>query len=157
MKKVWNKIWLQDNSAVMLFQKIKKAVSTKVLWCSQNCIKHMQKGFSIKLILKQNLEAAINVFIGAVNGSLCGGKPIQLIKGAQDELSTKYQERRKRLIIFLCHTKKKKMEVKIDYPYEYKYFSKVSDLQEHHMVPNLPFNCVCMLCLCYQKDCIHLA
>ena len=45
-----------------------------------------------KTQLKQNLEAAIDVCISAVNGSPCGGKPIHLLKGAQDELSKKYQE-----------------------------------------------------------------
>ncbi len=106
--------------------------------------------------LKQNLEAAIDVYISTVNGSLCGGKPIHLVKGAQDELSKKYQERRQRLIIFLRGTKKKKMELKAGYPEEYNYFSKVLDVQGRHMVPSLPSNYVFMLRLCYQKDCIHL-
>ena len=61
-----------------------------------------------KTKLKQNLEAAIDVYISAVNGSPCGGKPIHLVKGAQDELSKTYQERRQRLITFLRGTKKKK-------------------------------------------------
>ena len=108
-----------------------------------------------KTQLKQNLEAAIDVYISAVNGSPCGGKPIHLLKGAQDELSKKYQERRQRLIIFLRGTKKKKMELKANYPEEYEYFSKVLDVQGRHMVPNLPANYVFMLRLCYQKDCIH--
>ena len=105
--------------------------------------------------LKQNLEAAIDVYISAVNGSPCGGKPIHLVKGAQDELAKKYQERRQRLIIFLRGTKKKKMKLKADYPDEYKYFSQVLEVQERHMVPNLPSNYVFMLRLCYQKQCIH--
>ena len=108
-----------------------------------------------KTQLKQNLEAAIDVYISAVNGSPCGGKPIHLLKGAQDELSKKYQERRQRLIIFLRGTKKKKMELKANYPEEYEYFSKVLDVQGRHMVPNLPANYVFMLRLCYQKDCLQ--
>lgn len=51
--------------------------------------------------LKANLQAAVDVYISVVNSAPSGGKPIQLIRGAEDNLNQKYQERRQRLRIFL--------------------------------------------------------
>ena len=62
--------------------------------------------------LKKNLGAVIDVYISAVNGAPCGGKPIHLVKGAEGNLSQKYQERRERLRIFLRGSNQKKAELK---------------------------------------------
>ena len=105
--------------------------------------------------LKQNFEAAITVYMNTVNGSPCGGKPINLKRGSTDEPNTKRQERRARLIIFLRGTKKKRKELEDAYPEDYAYFTTVWKVRQDHMVKNLPENYVFMLLPCFKKECVH--
>lgn len=72
--------------------------------------------------LKANLQAAVDVYISVVNGAPCGGKPIHLIRGAEDNLNQKYQERRQRLRIFLRGSNRQKAELKEKHPEEHRVF-----------------------------------
>lgn len=105
--------------------------------------------------LKANLQAAVDVYISIVNSAPSGGKPLQLIRGAEDNLNQKYQEGRQRLRIFLRGSNKQKAELKEKHPEEHEYFAKVWGVRARHMVPNLPVHYAFMLLPCYENDCVH--
>ena len=43
--------------------------------------------------LHQNIKASISVYTSQINAVSCGGKPIHLTRGSNDELSNRQQER----------------------------------------------------------------
>ncbi|CAB3997451.1 Chromatin modification-related YNG2 [Paramuricea clavata] len=106
-------------------------------------------------MLVQNLEAALSVYINTVIGAQCGGKPIHLTRGSTDEYSSKVQERRDRLIIFLRGSQKKKKELKEAYPEDYDYFLRIWQVRKDHMIEKLPANYVFLLLPCYKPNCLH--
>ena len=53
---------------------------------------------------KKNLEAAMDVYISAVDGAACCGTKINLLKGASGSTAEYYQQRREKLLIFLRGT-----------------------------------------------------
>ena len=105
--------------------------------------------------LEKNLTSAADVYISKCDGAPCGESTIVLMKGNQDDLAKKFQERRPHLLIFLKGSKKQKEELKADQPILYDYFSDIWSLRNRHMVPGLPSQYVFQLLLCYEKDCIH--
>ena len=105
--------------------------------------------------LHANLDAATDVYINSVSGTKCAGNPIVLVKGAQNERSKTYLERRDHLLTYLQGSKKKKLELEKHFPEEYAYFSKVWTIRNNHMVKNLPENYVFMLLPCYERNCPH--
>jgi hypothetical protein len=105
--------------------------------------------------LQANLDAAADVYINTVAGTKCAGDPIFLVKGAKDEVSKRYLERRDHLLTFLQGSAKKQSAFKKEFPEEYAYFSKVWTIRNNHIIKNLPENYVFMLCTCYQKNCAH--
>ena len=46
-----------------------------------------------KNTLVKNLDAALNVYMNAVNDAPCGGNPIHLTRGSTSEHSTELQEK----------------------------------------------------------------
>ena len=104
--------------------------------------------------LVKNLDAALGVYMNAVNGAPCGAKPIHLTRGSTSEYSVQLQERRSRLITFLRGSQKKK-KLKEAYPKDYDYFQKVWQVRNNHMVENLPSNYVFLLLPCYKANCFH--
>ncbi|CAB3988493.1 Chromatin modification-related YNG2 [Paramuricea clavata] len=105
--------------------------------------------------LKTNLDAATDVYINSVSGSLCAGNPIGLFKGANNPLSENYCRRRENLLTFLQGTKKNKELLKENCPEEFNYFNKVWTVRNNHIVKNVPENYIFMLLLCYKKNCPH--
>ena len=86
--------------------------------------------------LKANLDSATDVYINSVSGTKCAGNVISLVKGADNEVSKNYLERRNHLLTFLQG-------------------SKVWTVRNNHMMKNLPGNYLFMLLPCYQKNCPH--
>ena len=105
--------------------------------------------------LESNLGAATETYINSVSGTKCSGNPILLLKGCRDDVSRNNQERRDRLLTFLQGSKKNQLLFKKNYPDEYKYFTKVWDVRNNHMVKDLPDNYIFILLPCYQKKCPH--
>ena len=105
--------------------------------------------------LLANLDAAADVYINTMTGTKCAGNPIVLVKGAKNEISKKYLERRDHLLTFLQGSAKKQSAFKQEFPEEHAYFSKVWAIRDNHMVKNLPENYVFMLNPCYKKNCPH--
>ena len=106
-------------------------------------------------MLKKNLNAATDVYINTVNGAPCFGTQIHLVKGATDNVSDMYQERRPRLLTFLRGSKKEIKRLQQSHPDDYSYFSKIWKVRERHMVVELPTNYLFMLLPCYQAECSH--
>ena len=75
--------------------------------------------------LKKNLNAATEVYISTVSGTPCFGTGIHLVKGAKDEVSKLYCDRRSNLLIFLRGSEKSKAALKELHPDEYQYFSQI--------------------------------
>ena len=105
--------------------------------------------------LNLNLKTAMEVYLDRVNGTTFAGKQITFLRGAADDLASKYQERRARLTTFLKGPQYKKRELKTTHPEEYEHFTKIWNLRSRHMVKHVAANYVFMLILCYQKDCPH--
>ena len=103
--------------------------------------------------LESNLGAATETYINTVSGTKCSGNPILLLKGCRDDVSRNNHERRDHLLTFLQGSKKNQLLFKKNYPDEYKYFTKVWDVRNNHMVKDLPDNYIFILLPCYQKKC----
>ena len=105
--------------------------------------------------LLANLDAAADVYINTMAGTRCAGNPIVLVKGAKNEVSKRYLERRDHLLTFLQGSAKKQLAYKKEFPEEYAYFSKVWTIRNNHMIKNLPENYILMLYPCFKKNCPH--
>lgn len=105
--------------------------------------------------LEKNINAATEVYISTVSGTPCFGTKIHLIKGATDEVSKLYCDRRSNLLTFLRGSKKSKAALKQSHPDEYQYFSQVWDIRKRHMIPGLPTNYMFILEPCYNPKCPH--
>lgn len=92
------------------------------------------------------------MYINRVDGSPCGDTQIQLYKGSGDR---DLLQRKGPLLVFLCGSKKKKVELQNEHPEIYRYFEMVRSLRKQHMVPKLPSNYVFFLRCCYSADCCH--
>lgn len=105
---------------------------------------------------KKNLEAATDVYISAVDGTPCCGTKIHLTKGATGSTADAYQQRRDKLLIFLRGTKKDRKQFEKEDPKLYKYFEKIWNIRNRHMVKELPPNYAFMLLPCFDKTCPHV-
>ena len=102
--------------------------------------------------LQANLDAASDVYINTMTGTKYAGNPIVLVKGARNEVSKRYLERRDHLLTFLQGSAKKQSAFEKEFPDEYAYFSKVWNICNNHIIKNLPENYLFMLCPCYRND-----
>ena len=105
--------------------------------------------------LKKNMDAAADVYINTVSGTPCFGTQIHLVKGAADEVSELYCDRRAKLLAFLRGSKKAKENLRQSYPQDFQYFSEIWEIHKRHMVPELPTNYLFMLLPCYHPQCSH--
>ena len=104
---------------------------------------------------RNNLEAAMNVYISAVDGASCCGTKIRLFKGAIGPTAAAHQERREKLLVFLRGTKQNKALLARENPELYQYFEMIWNLRNRHMVKDIPQNYVFMLLPCFEKNCPH--
>ncbi len=100
--------------------------------------------------LQANLNTASDVYINTMADTKCAGNPIVLVKGARNEVSKIYLERRNHLLTFLQGSAKKQSAFKKEFPEEHAYFSKMWTIRNNHMIKNLPENYVFMLYPCYK-------
>ena len=84
--------------------------------------------------LKENLEAATEVYIDRVQDAPFGNTTIKFFKGAHDENARYLQERREKLLIFLHGSKKAKQELQKTEPVLYKYFEEIWQVRNNHLV-----------------------
>ena len=82
----------------------------------------------------------MEVYLDRVNGTTFAGKQITFLRGAADDLASKYQERRARLTMFLKGPQYKKRELKTTHPEEYEHFTKIWNLRSRHMVKHVAAN-----------------
>lgn len=102
--------------------------------------------------LKENLEAATDVYIQLCNHTPCGDTQIALFQGAD---SSELQKIRPDLMIILKGACKAKMALKKEKAELYAQFEKVWAVQEQHMVKQLPSQYIFFLLPCYGSDCPH--
>ena len=102
--------------------------------------------------LKANLDLATDIYISRTNGCPCGDTTIQLLKGAD---STRYQNMRAKLQVFLKGSKKKKQELKRSEPDLFAYFGKVWDVRANHMRDGYPSQYLFVLKCCFHDVCPH--
>ena len=105
--------------------------------------------------LKENLEAATEVYIDRVQDAPFGNTTIKFFKGAHDENARYLQERREKLLIFLHGSKKAKQELQKTEPVLYKYFEEIWQVRNNHLVKGLPEQYVFFLYACYKPNCFH--
>ncbi len=105
--------------------------------------------------LRENLEAACEVYMDRISNAPCMGTQLKVVKGSQDEVATEYQARRKDLLTFLKGTKRAKEALKTQNPQRYSYFERVWSIRQRHMVKNLPSHYIFALHVCYEPHCPH--
>ena len=105
--------------------------------------------------LKENLEAASEVYIDRVQDAPFGNTTIKFFKGANDENDRYLQKRRDKLLSFLHDSKKAKQELKKEDPVFYQYCEEVWQVRSDRQVKGLPEQYVFFLYACYKPDCIH--
>ena len=91
------------------------------------------------------MQLAMDVYISRVSDCPCGTGTIKLLKGAD---STKHQQLRKDLLVYLKGTKK---DLKRNREESFKYFEKVWRVRSSHMLLNFPINTA----LCWLHGCPH--
>lgn len=103
--------------------------------------------------VKENLDAAIDVYIERVNGAPCGDAQIHLFKGSD---SSDYQTLREHLVTFLKGKAAKKIELQQQHPEVYSSIKRVWDLRKRHMVtsPGSSKYLFYLVC-CLEPSCIH--
>ncbi len=102
--------------------------------------------------LRENLELATDVYINRCDGCPCGDTVIHLFRGAD---STKAQELRPLLNIFLKGSQSKKRLLKTQHPEEFAFFSTVWSMRNQHLVSEMPETYVFYLRCCLQQECVH--
>ena len=102
--------------------------------------------------LAHNMDLATNVYISRVNGSPCGETTIQLYKGAD---SSKEQERRTHLLVYLKGSRHQKHLLSISHPSYYEEFKTICELQSRHKIKDLPNQYLFAVVCCLKQDCIH--
>lgn len=110
------------------------------------------KGTIDQDLLKENLELATDVYINRCNQCPCGETVINLYRGAD---SSKWQELRPLLIVFLKGKQQRVAELKQQHPEEFSFLTSVWSIRNRHMVPGLPEQYMFLLRCCLQPDCIH--
>ena len=103
-------------------------------------------------ILAANLNKAADIYIERVNQCPCGDTKIHLMKGAS---SVEYQEKRRKLQIFLKGSNIKKEELRRDELDLFDYFSRVWSVCCNHVCQKVPMQYVFLLMCCYKPDCYH--
>ena len=98
------------------------------------------------------MDLATNVYISRVNGSPCGETTIQLYKGAD---SSKEQERRTHLLVYLKGSRHQKHLLSISHPSYYEEFKTICELQSRHKIKDLPNQYLFAVVCCLKQDCIH--
>ena len=102
--------------------------------------------------VRKNLDLATSVYINRVNHCPCGETVIHLYRGAD---STDIQDKRRKLLVFLKGTKKKREELCRDEPELFAYFNTVWQMKQRHEIPGLPSQYLYVLICCFQKTCPH--
>ena len=102
--------------------------------------------------LKKNMDAATEIYISRANGAPCNGTKIHLYRGAD---SSKLQEIRTHLSVFLKGSKKDKLCVKEDNPEVWAHFERVWSVRERHMLKGVPQQYAFYLKCCMQSTCCH--
>ena len=102
--------------------------------------------------LKQNLKLATEVYINRCDGCSCGDTTIHLFRSAD---SSKMQELRPLLNIFLKGSEQKKRELCKDHPEEFSFFNKIWSVRNRHAVTGLPEMYMFYLRCCLQPECVH--
>ena len=92
------------------------------------------------------------MYIDRCNGCSCGDTIIHLFKGAD---SSKLQELRPLLNVFLKGSQQKKRQLQIDHPEEFSFFSTVWSVRNQHIVTGLPEMYMLYLHCCFQPECVH--
>lgn len=105
--------------------------------------------------LRENMNAATDVYIDRVNGAPCGDTDIKLLKGANDVYSVHLQERRPQLLTFLNGSAKAKKQLENTHPTQFKYFNEIWQVRNAHMVKTVAEKYVFLLVPCYKNDCLH--
>lgn len=105
--------------------------------------------------LRDNLNAATDVYINRVDGAPCGDTQIRLFKGADDEHSSYLQQRRPQLLTFLSGSKKAKEQLQTTNPTQVTYFSEIWEVRNNHNVKSVAEKYVFLLVPCYKNGCIH--
>ena len=105
--------------------------------------------------LEENMEAALQVYLGRVNDIPFGSSVIKLYRDATDKRATELKEQRQNLLVYLRGSKSAKAALKKKEPNQYHYFEQVWNLRNQHIVPNLPINYVFALKACYKESCTH--
>ena len=99
-----------------------------------------------------NMDLAIDVHISRVNGSPCGETIIHLYKGAD---SSKEQERRKHLLVYLKGSREQKNLLSISHPSYYEEFKTKCELQSRHKIMDLSNQYLFAMICCLRQDCIR--
>lgn len=105
--------------------------------------------------LEENMEAALELYLGRINDIPFGSSVIKMYRGATDKRATELKEQRQNLLIYLRGSKSTKAELKKKEPNQYHYFELVWNLRKRYIVPNLPINYVFALKACYKEGCTH--
>ncbi|XP_028517481.1 uncharacterized protein LOC114575920 [Exaiptasia diaphana] len=105
--------------------------------------------------LKENFEAATEVYIDRVQDAPFGNTSIKFFKGANDKYATDLQERRDKLLVFLHGSKAAKQALCENNQVLYNYFEEIWTVRNNHLVTNLPEQYVFFLYACYKQGCIH--
>ena len=77
---------------------------------------------------------------------------IHLYQGAD---SSRFQEKRESLLVFLKGSKKKKEELRSEKPDIYAYFQSIWEVKQRHEIPGLPSQYLFLQVCCFQQDCPH--
>ena len=101
--------------------------------------------------LRENLDAATDVYIERCNGAPCVNTKLILFKGSD---SSHLQNVRQNLLTFL-RSKKGGEKLKIENPELYDEFSLVWSVRNRHMVQNLPSQYIFYLLPCFSDECHH--
>ena len=102
--------------------------------------------------VNKNMDLAITAYINRVDGCPCGDAKISLFKGAN---SQKWQEKRKKLLVFLKGSKKQKQALLQEDSDLYFHFENIWKIRNSHMIQGLPCQYIFFLYCCYREDCIH--
>ena len=105
--------------------------------------------------LRENLDAAADVYLDKVQDAPFGNTTIKLFKGANGEYAKYVQQRRPNLLTFLHGSRKAKDALQQTNQTQYQNFQEVWQVCTDHMVKGYPEQYVFFLHTCYKPTCIH--
>ena len=104
-------------------------------------------------LLSANLNQAADIYIQRVDKCPCGDTAINLYRGSD---SSKFQDMRTELQVFLKGSKKKKEELRIKKTEVFAHFTEVWQVRENHYHKDLPAAYIFLRTCCYKQGCPHL-